>query len=44
MHELPATAWILIACSTLPWLLLTILYCLKNAARTESASHDEPDR
>ena len=41
MHELPATAWILIACSTLPWLLMTILYCLKNAARSGSAPRDE---
>jgi hypothetical protein len=40
MHELPVAAWILIACSTLPWLLMTILYCLKNARGSGSASRD----
>lgn len=30
MHELPLTAWILIICSTLPWLIVTAIYFVHN--------------
>lgn len=31
MHELPFTSWLLIASSTLPWLILALMHYRKNA-------------
>ena len=45
MHELPVSSWILIACSTLPWLALTLTHYLKlkggGSGGPASAPHDD---
>ena len=33
MHELPAASWMLIAFSTVPWLVVTAVYYLRNSRR-----------
>jgi hypothetical protein len=43
MHELPTTAWILIICSTVPWIIMTAIYCFNNTGGRPAARSRHED-
>jgi hypothetical protein len=38
MHELPAAAWMLIAFSTVPWLLMTAIHYFRHSRREPASA------
>jgi hypothetical protein len=38
MHELPVASWILIIFSTVPWLVATLVYYVRNSRRDPASS------
>jgi hypothetical protein len=38
MHELPVASWILIAFSTVPWLVATLVYYVRNSRRDPASA------